>query len=391
MVHIAHIKTGAFAAQTARAQRRERAFVAQLGQRVGLIHELRELTGAKELAQRGDHRPDVNQGNRRNLVLVANGHALFDDALHAAQADAQFILDQFTHRLYAAVAKVINIILVFFFVIDQDHAAQQVNHVPTGHRAVGYRDALGQIEFLIKFVPANALQVIMALIEELLLQELAGIFERGRVAGAHALEEFKQRSFSDGQAAAQVPDRFLTQGGGDQLAVRIVVHILEERDQLFVRALFDRRIHQTIIDSRQRAQENGDRNGALAVELENEIIVLAGLKFHPGAAIGDQLGHRQAVAGGAVHRGFKINARRADELRNHHAFRTINNESALVGHFREITQENIRLDWLGDFRPRQQHRNVQRAGIRQIPLDAFVDGVLRVSEPVLQPPLLGFR
>ena len=43
MMHVAHIETGALAAQTARAQGRQRALVTQLGQWIRLIHELRQL------------------------------------------------------------------------------------------------------------------------------------------------------------------------------------------------------------------------------------------------------------------------------------------------------------------------------------------------------------
>src|SRR6185312_4286286 len=45
-VHVAHLEAGALARETARAQRRETTLVRDLGQRVGLVHELRELRGA---------------------------------------------------------------------------------------------------------------------------------------------------------------------------------------------------------------------------------------------------------------------------------------------------------------------------------------------------------
>src|ERR1044072_5604722 len=43
VVHVADFEAGALARETARAERRETAFVRQLGERVRLIHELREL------------------------------------------------------------------------------------------------------------------------------------------------------------------------------------------------------------------------------------------------------------------------------------------------------------------------------------------------------------
>ena len=64
VVHVADVEARALAAQTAWAEGRERALVRQLGQRVGLIHELRELAGAEELADRGHDRADVDKRER---------------------------------------------------------------------------------------------------------------------------------------------------------------------------------------------------------------------------------------------------------------------------------------------------------------------------------------
>src|SRR5512139_2395737 len=105
MVDIAHVETGALTAQAAWTQRRQCALVAQLCQRVGLVHELRKLAGAEELAQGSHNRAYIDQGDRRELVLIADRHALFDDSLHTAQANTQLILDQLANRLGAPVAE----------------------------------------------------------------------------------------------------------------------------------------------------------------------------------------------------------------------------------------------------------------------------------------------
>src|SRR5690606_17708695 len=96
IVHVTHIEAGALTAQTAWAEGRDAALVAQLGERVGLVHELRELAGAIELTQRCHHRANVDERDRRELLLVTDGHALLDDALHAAHTYAQLVLDQLT-------------------------------------------------------------------------------------------------------------------------------------------------------------------------------------------------------------------------------------------------------------------------------------------------------
>jgi len=58
-VHVAHFETGALARQAARPERREAALVGDFGQRIGLIHELRKLRGAEELAHRRGRRLGV--------------------------------------------------------------------------------------------------------------------------------------------------------------------------------------------------------------------------------------------------------------------------------------------------------------------------------------------
>ena len=56
-VHVADLDRGALAGEAAGAERREPAPVGEPRQRVGLVHELRELRGAEELLQRRDHGP----------------------------------------------------------------------------------------------------------------------------------------------------------------------------------------------------------------------------------------------------------------------------------------------------------------------------------------------
>ena len=68
VVHVAHLEAGALARQPARSERRQAALVRELRQRIGLVHELRELARSEEaLDHRGD-RARVDQVVRRDLV-----------------------------------------------------------------------------------------------------------------------------------------------------------------------------------------------------------------------------------------------------------------------------------------------------------------------------------
>ena len=88
---------------------------------------------------------------------------------------------------------------------------------------------------------------------------------------------------------------------------------------------------------------------------------------------------------------FEIHTRRTDELRDDDAFGAIDDEGSLVGHLREIAQEDILFDRLGDIGTRQQDRHIQRAGVGQIAFNTLFNRVLGIAKPVLQTPLLGFR
>ncbi len=122
VVHVAHVEPGALTGQAARAQGRQTALVRQLGQRVGLVHELAELAAAEELLHRRHDRADVDQRVRRGLVDLLDRHALVDDALHAEQADAERVLDQLAVGADAAVAEVVD-------VVRQAEAAVQLDQV----------------------------------------------------------------------------------------------------------------------------------------------------------------------------------------------------------------------------------------------------------------------
>ena len=169
-----------------------------------------------------------------------DGHAFLDDTFHTAQTDAQFVADQFSDGLDTAVAKVVNIILFLGAVVDFDHVADKVDDVPLGDVAVCDRNTFGEVQLLVQFITANAFQVIVTLVEELLFQEVTGIFKGDRVTGAHLFEKFNQRQFADGHSGRGIPDRFLFEGGLDILAVLVVVNIAKQCQQFFIGPFFDR-------------------------------------------------------------------------------------------------------------------------------------------------------
>ena len=91
-VNVAHLEARALAGQATRTESRQAALVSHLAERVGLVHELRQLRATEVLL---DHRADglgVDEVVRHQRVdLLRHTHALLDGARHAHQADAVLV------------------------------------------------------------------------------------------------------------------------------------------------------------------------------------------------------------------------------------------------------------------------------------------------------------
>ena len=166
-----------------------------LGERIGLIHELRKLARSEEFADRGHDRLGVHQvvrhGRRHFLV---DRHLFFDGALHAHQADAELVFEQFAHRAHAAVAEVID-------VVHRADTAAQLEQVLDGgfeifaiERALIERRGVGPfVQLDVELHAADAREIVLARVEEHALEELGGGIERRRIAGTQLAVDFDQR------------------------------------------------------------------------------------------------------------------------------------------------------------------------------------------------------
>ncbi len=229
----------------------------------------------------------------------------------------------------------------------------------------------------------------MTRIKQLFHQVIARVFKCGRLARAKFLKKFNQRGFGDAQPAVEVVDRFFLKRGLDEVMLGMGIHIPEKLHNFFIAACFQRRIRHAVVHRCQRAQKYRNRHCALAVKLKEDAVVFAGLKLHPGAAVRNQFGGCQFARGGPVYLCFKINTRRSDKLRNHNAFRAVDDERPFRGHFRKIAQENVLLDLIADIVGFQQYRHIQRAGVSQVAFKALFDCILRRIKPKLETKLPG--
>ena len=300
--------------KAARAERGQTALVGEARQRVGLVHELRQLRGAKELLDGRDDGTVVDERLGRDVVRVLRGHVLADDALHAAHADAELVLDKLAHGADATVAKVVDVVGLLAGVTrgQGQQVAQGLNDVLVG-QDTHVRVDVGA-ELLVDLKAADLGKVIALGVKEQAVQEGAGGVNGGRLAGALATVDLQQRVLAGGGAVT-------LDGGADDVGVT------KQRENLVIG-----------LGDAKGAQDQRRGHAALAVDGDDQLAALVDLKLQPCATRGDELDVEGLHA--VVQRGGEVHARRADELRHDDALGAVHDEGAALGHEREVAHED---------------------------------------------------
>ncbi|OIQ79544.1 hypothetical protein GALL_387200 [mine drainage metagenome] len=133
-MHVAHLEARALAGQAAGAKGRNATLVGDFGQRIGLVHELRQLAGAEELADRARHRLGIDQVMRHQVVGFCLRQALLDRALNAHQTGAELVFGQLAHGTYASVSQVIDVVDLAATIAQLDQNADHRQNVLVGQR-----------------------------------------------------------------------------------------------------------------------------------------------------------------------------------------------------------------------------------------------------------------
>ena len=178
VVNVAHLETGTLAGQTARTEGRETALVRYFGQRVGLVHELREGIRTEERVDDGRNGLGVNQVGRGEDFVVTDIHALANGAAHTGQTDGELIGKLLAHGSDAAVAQVVDVVHLCFRVNQLYEVLDNLRDVlARQHTDV---DVGGKAELLINTVAAYLTQVVTLFREEEVIDDLpcAGIIGR---------------------------------------------------------------------------------------------------------------------------------------------------------------------------------------------------------------------
>ena len=196
-VHVAHLESGALTRKPARPEGRKTPLVRDLRQRIGLVHELRELRGAEELADGRHHRLGVDQVVRHGRVqFLIHAHLFLDGALHAHQADAELVLHQLAHRAHAAVAQVVDVVHHADVLAQLEQVADGRVEILRRQRAmIELRGVLVLVELDVELQPAHAREIVLARIEEHALEERRRRVQRRRVARPQLAVDLDQRLF----------------------------------------------------------------------------------------------------------------------------------------------------------------------------------------------------
>ena len=369
-VDVSNFHAGAVTGQAAGAQGRQAALVGQAGQRVVLVHELRELGGSEELLDRGHDGADVDQRLGRDRVRLLGGHALAHGAFHAGEAGADLTLDELADGADATVGEVVD-------VVDLDADLDGLTTAGAGEGLValvegeevldGGDDVLegegrglgvgfdGQL--LVDLVAADLGQVVATRVEvEVVEQRLGGVDVRG-LAGAQLAVDVEQGLFLRA-------DGVLLEGfKQDRVRGEGVANLgLGHADGL---------------------EEVGDRLLTLAVDAHADGVALVDLELEPRAARGDDLRAEGFLVGRAVRELLEVHAGGTHELGDDDALGAVDNEGTAWGHEREVAHEHgLGLDFAG-FVVHELGGHVHGCGVRVVLRLGFLHGVLGGFEAVV--------
>ena len=191
-VHIANLEAGALTRQAARSESRETTLVRDLGKRVRLVHELRELRRTEELLDRRDDRLRVDEVVRhRRVDVLVHGHLLLDGSLHADQADAELVLEKLTDGTHAAVAEVVDVVDAADVLLQVQEVLDDAVEVLRGEGLLVDGDF--GVELDVELEATHRREVVALRVEEHAVEERACALERRRITGAHAAVDLDER------------------------------------------------------------------------------------------------------------------------------------------------------------------------------------------------------
>ncbi|GFI51949.1 hypothetical protein IMSAGC021_00245 [Muribaculaceae bacterium] len=164
IVYVSDLEACALARETAGAEGRHTALVGDFGQRVGLVHELREGVGAEECVDDARNGLGVDEVNRGEDFVVTHIHAFADGARHAGEAYVELVVKLFAYGAHTAVAQVVDIVDIGLRVDELDQIFDDGDDVFLCEHLDIHRGC--EAEFLVDTVAAYFAEVIALFREE---------------------------------------------------------------------------------------------------------------------------------------------------------------------------------------------------------------------------------
>ena len=177
-MHVTDLESCTFTRQTAGTQSGDTALVRHFRQRVGLVHELRQLVGAEERVDDRRKCLGVDQLGRGEDLIVADIHTLADGAGHTSQAHAELVVQLLAGSTHTTVGQMVDIIDVGLLVNQFDKVFD--NRRDVGLRQHAHLVGHGKVQFRVDAVASHLTEVVTLVREEELLDDAAGGLLVGR-------------------------------------------------------------------------------------------------------------------------------------------------------------------------------------------------------------------
>ena len=399
VVDVAGFESGAFARKASGAERGEAAAVRKLGERVRLVHELRELARAEEFAERRGYRADVDEVLRhRGREVGRRRHAFARDALHAEQPDADLVLEQLADGAHAAVAEVVDVVHVLVAVAQADEALDYRDDVCDGQQAlcVGYV----KLEPAVDLIASDAAEVVAARVEEYARYIFACVFHARRFVRAQFAEEFKHRFVwrvrvvaLDGHGerrvyipdpdfgASVVPEHFHMLFGEagvlayfDRAGAVRGDYVLREKhsahvvvDEVFLHFLAVEEVDELVRALHAEGAEHlGDGDFFAVVYLDGEHVARRKVELDPRAAVWDEL-RDEGLLSRDAELGAVVDSGGTRELVDDYALRSVDYEGSPFGHGGEVAQVDVFFFDFAALLVHQTNRRAQRSRPCKVP------------------------
>ena len=158
IVDVADLEACTLARQTAGAESRDTALVGELGQGVGLVHELAQLVGAEERVDDRRKGLGIDKLGGGEHLVVTHIHALADGATHAGETHAKLVGELLADSADTTVRQVVDIVHLGFLVDKLDQIFNDRGDVLLGQHA----DVVGDIkvQFGVDSVATHIAQII---------------------------------------------------------------------------------------------------------------------------------------------------------------------------------------------------------------------------------------